>query len=678
MGREQDRGWWTGAMVVLLLAGCGDVGDPRALASEKPDSAEAWPRLVATVETDPSPPASCLPRTDAYVRSSSPNEDSYVSQSEPTLNFGASTELRVDGSPRLESYLKFSPYTEGLAIRAARLEFTAIDGTSDGPRLYRTGDDWTETGLTWNNRPSLLGGVLGNLGAISANSRVSYDVTGVVTQGKDYSFVVVPDSSDGVGFYSRESTQADSFPRLVVTTESPPFCTYRGSGTGGRTAWARQIGGAGAESVETVAPHPQGGFVAAGRFGDAVFTQDEGFALARYDAEGAFQWSRVVVTDDVSVTDLTVTSLGNILVVGRYHNAPNLGTGPLPSAPETQSWMSGLFIAKFSPGGTLVWAHGFVARDAEGVLQRVNARAVATDAHGSLLVTGDFAGRMDLGGGPIDSGSTSSFGNAQNTGGFVAKFTWEGQHLWSRALSTHQVGQYVEGRTVSTDAADHVLLGGSASAVTDLGDGPLGEDGWLGEPVPFLAKYTPSGVLLWKRVFRGAAGEVRSIQPQGTDRIAFGVNIAGTFTFAGQSYEGEFMERLSAHGFLGAMTAAGGDAWLRSVGSPVSLDEFAVGRDGSFVLSGTGYEAFDAGGGSLGFAWGSPFVPTNRPFVARYTAEGAHLWSRSFDQGRSIDLAPLTDGGVVLGTSLRRSLSLDGRTFTPVGNSDLLYLKLRP
>ncbi|MFY0576143.1 hypothetical protein ACN28S_18865 [Cystobacter fuscus] len=38
----------------------------------------------------------------------------------------------------------------------------------------------------------------------------------------------------------------------------------------GAAAW-----GAGAESVSVVAPHPQGGFVAAGLFGDAVFAEGE-------------------------------------------------------------------------------------------------------------------------------------------------------------------------------------------------------------------------------------------------------------------------------------------------------------------------------------------------------------------------------------------------------------------
>ncbi|WP_395856392.1 DNRLRE domain-containing protein [Cystobacter fuscus] len=637
-------------------------------------SGELRPQLIVTVEPPAPPPASCLPITDTYVQSSSPHEDSYVSQSEPDRNFGESTALWVDGSPRLESYLKFWPYSEGLAIRAARLEFTAIEGTSDGPRLYRAGDDWTESGLTWNNRPPLLGEVLGDLGAIGPNTRVSYDVTSVVTQQQDYSFALLPDSSDGVDFYSNESIQGERFPMLSVSLESPPFCSYRGEGTGGHTEWVRQYGGVGAESVKQVAPHPEGGFVAAGRFGDVVFAEDEGLALASYTADGTPLWTSVVATEDVEVTDITLTPLGNILVVGRYHNAPDLGTGPLPSAPGTGSSMAGFFIARFSPVGAPVWAHGFVARNAAGVLQHVNPQTVATDANGSLLVTGGFSGRMDLGTGLLDSGSTDE---SRITGGFVAKFSWEGQPLWSRALRTHMKDD-VQGWAVASDAAGNVLLGGSASALTDLGDGPLGEDGLADKRMPFLAKYTPSGGLLWKRVFSGTAGEVRAIQPQGTDRIAFSANIAGTFTFAGQSYVGDFLELTAASGFLGAMTATGGDTWLRGVGYPVYLDELAVGSDGSLVLSGMGEDTFDVGGGELGINKPEVYFSTYRPFVARYTAQGEHLWSRAFELNRSLDVALLTDGGVVRGITLRAELRLDGRTFTPVGDSDLLYLKLRP
>jgi hypothetical protein len=616
-----------------------------------------------------------MPRTDIHVRGSGIYEDGDVSLREPDRNFGNSPVLRVDGAPRLESYLKITPFTEGLTLRQARLEFSASDATSDGPRLYRASNDWTDSSLTWNTRPGLLGGPIGNLGAIRANTRVSYDVTGVVMGEGEYSFALIPDSTDGVDFASTHASGAGVGPLLRLTLESPEFCSYRGAG-GGLTGWVRQYGGKGPEVVEAVASHPQGGFVAAGLFGEAVFPRDaEGLALARYTAEGRPLWSRVVATRDVMTSGLAVTPSGHLLVVGQYHNAPDLGAGPLPSAPQAQAWMGGFFIARFSPSGALEWARGFVARGPEGALQRAVPRRVATDAGGNLLVTGGFAGLMDLGGGPLDAGSTVVPGYDLNSGGFLVKFSWEGQHLWSKAFRTDGHVN-LQGSAVSTDAAGNVLVGGRAGPRTDLGDGPAGEYAL------FLAKYSPSGSLLWKRLLSGVEGDVEGVQPQGAGRLVFSANLGGTFTFAGGTYTGGLGPWGGTTGFLGALSGTGADVWIRPVGSAftLELDELAVRADGSLLVVGSGNEEFDAGGGTLGYAWGSPFVSTQRPFVARYTPEGEHVWSRTFDWDRRLGMSLLPGGEVLLGTTLRRErdLELDGHTFTPVGDSDLLYLKLLP
>jgi hypothetical protein len=149
--------------------------------------------------------------------------------------------LLVDGSPRLESYLQFALSPSELEMVDARLELTALDSTSNGPLLYRVGNGWTEAGVTWNTRPGVLGSALGNLGAISSGSRVSYNLTGVVTGAGTYSFGLLPEVSDGVDFASDEATDSTRQPRLLVTTQTPLYCSYRGSG-GGLTGWARQLG----------------------------------------------------------------------------------------------------------------------------------------------------------------------------------------------------------------------------------------------------------------------------------------------------------------------------------------------------------------------------------------------------------------------------------------------------
>lgn len=641
------------------------------------------PQLVVTVTPEAPAPEGCMLRTDTYRRSLSGFTDGFVSQSEPTRNFSSEWELHADGSPWLESYLQFDVDTLGLTVRKAWLELYATNPTSDGPLLYRAGGDWTEQNLTWNTRPGLSTSAVGNLGAVSANSHVRYELTGVVTDWGLYNFALVPESSDGVAFSSANEPDSLRKPRLIYMLESPLFCSYHGTG-GGLSEWTRQYGGTGAESLSTLAPRLQGGFVAAGRFGSATFPPDEGFALAQYSLAGSPEWSRVVAADNVWPTRLTVTSLGNILVVGQYHGSPNLGTGPLPFVPE-DAYRYGFFIAKFSPTGQTVWARGFTARDAQGQPVQAFPAAVATDANGSLLVTGGFAGRMDLGGGVLISNALGDTGNWSSLGGFVAKFSWEGQHVWSKAFQSGDDDDFDEqpqGHGVAADAAGNVLVVGAAGAWTNLGDGPLGQR------APFIAKYSPSGSLLWKRVLHGAYGAVKDIKPQGTNRIVFIGNLGGAFTFGGSPYFGgdpndRYPYPPNTNGFVGALTDTGADVWLRSIGTGTgfTLDfrNLAVSEDGSLTVSGWGQEVFDVGGGRFGFSTGfDPFLSTWRTFVVRYSASGQHQWSRVFDHDRMFGIAPQPGGAVILGASLNGELELDGRTYTPVGDSDLFYLRVLP
>ncbi|WP_148273366.1 hypothetical protein [Stigmatella aurantiaca] len=450
---------------------------------------------------------------------------------------------------------------------------------------------------------------------------------------------------------------------------------------GGQTAWVRKYGGMGAEHLDALSPHPQGGFLAVGRFGSTVFPREEGLALGRYAADGSPLWSRVVTTEAIHTVSVTLTSLGNILVVGGYRGSPDFGVGPLPSVTSSEGW-EGLFIAKFSPTGQTVWSRGFSARGIRGQPQRVVSVAVATDAAGSLVVTGSFRGELDLGGGPLLSHLTGNTGEAWGEGGFVAKFSWEGKHLWSSAFQsgvfdTPQKTPRL--RSVTTDPQGNVLVAGASSAWTNLGDGALGVD------APFIAKYSATGSLVWKRVFRGAYGDVMDLKPQGTNRVAFIGNLGGTFTFAGASYTGGNPRQgphalPNTNGFFGVLGEGGNDVLIASVGTGTGGDlsflELGVGEDRAFTVSGGGRGEFDLGGGRMGNAGGGSLPHSGQPFVVRYSAEGQYQWARVFDHDRHFRMALQPAGDLVLGTTLAGTLELDGQLWTASGITDLLYWKM--
>ncbi|MDY7225062.1 DUF7594 domain-containing protein [Hyalangium rubrum] len=626
------------------------------------------PQLVVTLGT--AMPASCLPRQERYPRTYSPLADTFVSQSEPDRSFGLDPALRVDGEPRMEAYLRYFVLNEGLSIADARLVLHASDSTSNGPALYRTQSGWSES-MTWNTRPLLSGAPIGNLGAISAGSQVTYDLRSVVTSEGAYSFGLIPESGDGVVFSSLQDFEYSRGPKLEFTLQTDPYCSYRGSG-GGLTHFLKRYGGGGFERLDAMASDASGGFVAAGLFGSASFPESEGFALARYTAEGQPQWTRVVATDDVRVRALAITPEGNILAAGNYEGTPDLGTGPLPAVPDGWDYAPGLFIAKFSPAGATVWVRAFSPRLADGSYRPVYPEAIATDAQGSLVLVGSFEGRMDLGGGPLvanpDNPSPPIF---STEAGFLAKFSWQGQHLWSRAFSTDNESHIARLSTVSTDAQGQIFVGGMAAARSNLGDGPLGER------AAFVAKYSAAGGLLWKRVFSGARAWRMNVRAVGTSAVAFSGDLRGSFTFGGVTYHSEDSHTPESPflDFAGTLSATGADAWIRPL-PQIDLFQLSVGPEGAVTLIGSALGTFDLGGSTLG----SPQTIGSLPFVVRYSATGAHLWSRTLDQDFAGPLLPVPtpDGGLVLGGTHVQPIEMDGYTLTSAGDMDLLYLRLQP
>jgi hypothetical protein len=85
--------------------------------------------------------------------------------------------------------------------------------------VYGTGTDWSETGITWSNRPARTTAALEDKGAIAANTWLEYNLNGAgITGNGTYAFVVATSSSDGTDLYSRQAT---SFPpELIVTSGS--------------------------------------------------------------------------------------------------------------------------------------------------------------------------------------------------------------------------------------------------------------------------------------------------------------------------------------------------------------------------------------------------------------------------------------------------------------------------
>ncbi|RKH57319.1 CBM96 family carbohydrate-binding protein [Corallococcus llansteffanensis] len=141
-------------LVAGLVPGC-DAGEapPEPAAPPSPTRTRA-----VALDTAPTPKQIIL----------EPEADTYVWSSQSGTNYGTSTSLTVDRSYG-EIYLRFnlSGIPAGAHIASVMLQALAYDGYANGGdgSVYAhlvPDDTWSETGMTWANRPAVAGGDLGS------------------------------------------------------------------------------------------------------------------------------------------------------------------------------------------------------------------------------------------------------------------------------------------------------------------------------------------------------------------------------------------------------------------------------------------------------------------------------------------------------------------------------------
>ena len=173
--------------------------------------------LILTIITPATGNVSGAPAQQTSTLTFITNADARVQQSNPGTNYGTANYLLVDGASNsdVESFIRFTVSGATGSVQNARLRvYITSNNSANGPAAYAANNSWTETGITWNNRPARTSGVLDNKGATSKNSWLEYNVTAAVTGNGTYSFVLVADSADAIRFSSREGSRA---PELVVT-----------------------------------------------------------------------------------------------------------------------------------------------------------------------------------------------------------------------------------------------------------------------------------------------------------------------------------------------------------------------------------------------------------------------------------------------------------------------------
>lgn len=339
-------------------------------------------------------------------------------------------------------------------------------------------------------------------------------------------------------------------------------------------------------------------------------------------------------------SDLAVDPSGNVYWVGGFGGTMDLSTTSLVSAGALD-----VFVSKWSPSGTLLWAKRFGAAGTErGV-------SVTADAN-NVYVLADA---------PVD------FGGGTKSGMTIAKLDGAtGNHVWSRGCSQPigQLGIPTAGG-IAVDTLGAVYIGapfGGASILCDGGVSLAGSSG--GYRAGLIAKYDANGAYKWGRTFNAGSGhlEIMGVDTDAANSLwftghALAISTFGCSSTLGTTHDSAFIVRVDTNGVCSlqekydSANSTAYDISVDAMGAPAVVGDFS----GSLTIGANTLVA-------NGTDW----------FVAKLTSGANPTWSKALggasnDQGR--DIAFDSKGDVVAVGGINGTVNIGGNVYTASGSA---------
>jgi hypothetical protein len=260
----------------------------------------------------------------------------------------------------------------------------------------------------------------------------------------------------------------------------------------GTLLWATSAGGASLAEVRAIATDPRGNSYVTGFFSDtATFGAGEAnetvleaafgdMFVAKYAREGTLLWATSAGGDSSdSAAGIATDPGGNSYVTGFFSGTATFGAG---EANETVLGVSGvldMFMAKYAPDGTVVWATSALGT---GDLFTAD---IATDSRGNTYVTGTFFGTATFGAG--EANETVLEAGARHDV-FVAKYAPDGTVLWATSAGGDSRDR---GFGIATDPRGNSYVTGQFDGTATFGAGEANETVLeaAGQVDVFVAKY---------------------------------------------------------------------------------------------------------------------------------------------------------------------------------------------
>jgi glucose/arabinose dehydrogenase len=151
----------------------------------------------------------------AITVSFAPVADAYVRSDHPSTNYGANHNLIVLSNVG-RTYLKFTVTGLTGPAHGVRLRLWVTDSSNVAGSCFKLSNtSWSESRITWNNRPGITVAALARVGTANARTWVEFNLgAGAIPGNGTYTFVIASGSTNEVVWASRET---GARPALLVT-----------------------------------------------------------------------------------------------------------------------------------------------------------------------------------------------------------------------------------------------------------------------------------------------------------------------------------------------------------------------------------------------------------------------------------------------------------------------------
>ncbi|MBS1914244.1 MAG: SBBP repeat-containing protein [Bacteroidetes bacterium] len=333
---------------------------------------------------------------------------------------------------------------------------------------------------------------------------------------------------------------------------------------------------------------------------------DQTFTIATLPLD--WQWARKggSVLDD-EIQGVASDSRGNVYVCGTFNDSLWLDTVAVVSAGGTDG-----FVAKYSPGGWLLWARRF------GGSGNDSAHSIAVDANGNVYVAGAFFGTANVGPNNLNSSGDADL--------LVAKYDPSGTVLW--ATRGGSVGRDVA-RAIAIDNSGNAYVAGTFAGNVTLGPSTLVSSGFQDA---FIARCSPAGTFDWAQR-GGSAGndEAIGVAADGSGNCV----MVGRYNAASATFGATTLTNSGGDdGFVARYSTTGAFQWAASVVGP-SADDLrgaAIDNSGNVIVTGSFSSTVNIGTTVTGSIGGRDVI------VIKFNSAGTLQWLRRFG-GTGTDVA---------------------------------------